>query len=111
LTEEILNSFLSNSVKYKENIHNDWIRSLGLYVNELLIQRKDYTLNYFRELLPKDQEFEDVVSTYQFKLKNIFEIYITKLLYCDKTCRKCKRLCALRINHSKNCDCETYHIC
>lgn len=61
--------------------------------------------------MPKDSEFIDIIKSYVYKLLSIFDAYIPKVLYCSKTCRNCKRICTLKLNHKSDCNCDTSHIC
>lgn len=81
------------------------------YIRSILEQRKNYLLKFFEDNLPKDSEYMDIILAYVFKMKNIFEIYNQKIFICDKTCRSCKRSCTKPLNHKKDCNCETSHIC
>ena len=49
LTEEITSSFISNSLNYEISIHNDWLKGFGSFIKELLTNRKNYVLDYFKE--------------------------------------------------------------
>jgi hypothetical protein len=55
------------------DVHNEWAEGFSNFIKELMNQREKLVMNFFREQLPDESEFDEVISAYHFKLKNIVE--------------------------------------
>jgi len=111
LVMEIIKIFIEQTIDYSQEIHNIWFKNLAICIEEVMKERISYVLQHFGSKVPNDSNFKEIINSYSFKLKNILNTVFEENRNCQKTCRKCARICVKKLNHTNNCDCETLHTC
>jgi len=111
IVEDIIEAFAQQTTDYSQELHNIWIKNLAVCIEEVIKERISYVLNNFESKVPNDLNFKEIINSYIFKLRNLLNTFLEENRNCQKTCRKCARICVKKLNHTNNCDCETSHTC
>ena len=66
---------------------------MQLFISNVIAKRKEVLIEYFRNRMPIEPKFREIVHKSEEKLLKFLCSFDTQILICKKKCFKCDRFC------------------
>ena len=108
--QPLINIFMKKVEENNETNHNSWFSQLKKCLKLFWKERQEMTFKLLMELL-EIEEIPDKFDKIKLRLGEIIKSIDSSAFLCERTCRKCDRVCVLMSDHKIDCSCLTSHIC